>query len=413
MKINVTKTPKEIIKIILIIAVSLALAAVLIWGALVLMSFGGVRKNIEFIKTIDSVKYEEQLKPVIDKDGYYTFTTDDNFKIVQLTDIHLGGGFMSTKRDKMALNAVAAMVTEEKPDLVVVTGDIAYPSPNQSGAFNNKPGAKMFAELMEQLGVYWAPVFGNHDTESYSFYSREKIAEFYEGEEYPHCLMQAGPENIDGEGNYVINIKNLKGEITQSLFLIDSGSYVTQGGWSYDCIHENQVEWYGKTVDELTKENGGNVPKSLAFYHIPNIEFKTAWDEYVNNGYKDTENVKYHYGDVRESGGAICSGDRNHGFFDKVLEKGSTQGVFVGHDHVNTFSLDYKGVRLSYSYSIDYLAYNGLDKFGIQRGCTVINVKPDGSFDNHLENYYQDKYVSPAEKETVEMVKNYNSEFDK
>lgn len=413
MKFKVTKKPKEIIKIFMIIALSLALAAVLIWGALVLMSMGGVRKNLKFIETIDSVKYEEQLKPELDKDGYYTFTTDDNFKIVQLTDIHLGGGFMSTKRDKMALNAVAAMVAAEKPDLVVVTGDIAYPAPSQSGAFNNKPGAKMFAELMEQLGVYWAPVFGNHDTESYSFYSREKIAEFYTGEEYPHCLMQRGPEDIDGEGNYVINVKNTKGEITQSLFMLDSGSYVTKGGWSYDCIHENQVEWYGKTVDELTNENNGVIPKSLAFYHIPNIEFKTAWDEYVNNGYKDTENVKFRYGDVREKDSAICSGDRNYGFFDKVLEKGSTQGVFVGHDHVNTFSIDYKGVRFSYSYSIDYLAYRGLDKFGVQRGCTVINVKPDGTFDNYLENYYQNKYVSPAEKETVEMVKNYNSEFDK
>ena len=35
----------------------------------------------------------------------------------------------------MALNAVAAMVTAEKPDLVIVTGDIAYPVPFQAGTF--------------------------------------------------------------------------------------------------------------------------------------------------------------------------------------------------------------------------------------------------------------------------------------
>ena len=53
----------------------------------------------------------------------------------------------------------------EKPDLVVATGDIAFPVPYMAGTFNNYSGAKAFENLMESLGVYWTVTFGNHDAE--------------------------------------------------------------------------------------------------------------------------------------------------------------------------------------------------------------------------------------------------------
>ena len=42
-------------------------------------------------------------------------------------------------------------------------------------------------------------------------------------------------------------------------------------------------------------------------------------------------------------------------------------------------------------------------KYGAQRGCTMIDIAPDGSFDTHLENYYQDKYSPAKDKEQVDM----------
>ena len=68
----------------------------------------------------------------------------------------------------------------------------------------------------------------------------------------------------------------------------------------YDRIHDNQVEWYKNQINALTEENGGETPKSLAFFHIPLIEYKDAWQEYVDNDSQDTENVKYYYGKVGE-----------------------------------------------------------------------------------------------------------------
>ena len=131
-----------------------------------------------YIKSINPVSYSSQLTPE-EKNGYTTFVTDNDFRVMQLSDVHIGAGFMSVKKDNQAINAVAAMVAEEKPDLVIVTGDIAYPVPFQAGTFNNKTGAVIFASLMEKLGVYWCPAFGNHDTEAYSYFNREDISELY------------------------------------------------------------------------------------------------------------------------------------------------------------------------------------------------------------------------------------------
>jgi predicted MPP superfamily phosphohydrolase len=415
-KTKVKKSAKERFKIFLKVLLIIIIVIAILCGICAIISAIGIKSNSNFISTIGTVSYENQLQPAVADDGYYTFTTDDDFKVVQLTDVHIGGGFLSIKKDSLAINAVASMLTEEKPDLVIVTGDIAYPVPFQAGTFNNKSSAKLFAELMEELGIYWCPVFGNHDTEAYSFYNREQISEFYSSGDYPHCLFTAGDDSVDGYGNQVINVKKTNGEITQSLFLFDSHSYVDGDAfgimWKYDTIHENQVQWYEDTLNALQEENNGVMPKSLAFFHIPIPEYKTAWEEYVANDCQDTDDVTYYYGKAGETGNVIYTSEYNYGFFDKIKELGSTQGLFCGHDHLNNFSIEYQGVRLSYGYSIDYLAYSGIMKFGLQRGCTVIDISTDGSFDSHLENYYQDKYTPTKEKEQVDLTSNYHSELD-
>ena len=404
-KIKRTNKQRFMIFLRILLIFILLIAIISCIGAIATMA--SVKMNSNFISTIKSVEYENQLVPEKDEKGYTTFVTDDDFKILQLTDVHIGGGWMSKSKDTKAINAVAAMVTAEKPDLVIATGDVAYPVPFQAGTFNNKNGAKLFAQLMEQLGVYWCVAFGNHDTEAYSYFSRSYISEFYENEDFKYCLFEAGDESIDGYGNYAINVKNTRGEITQSLFVLDTGSYVDNDYfgvmWKYDTIHENQVQWYENTLNEFKDMNNGKMPKSLAFFHIPVWQYRDAFYEYVDNSMSDTENVQYNYGKAGESGSVVYTSVYDHGFFDKAEELGSTTAMFCGHDHYNHFSLNYKGIDLNYSYSIDYLAYPGISKEGSQRGCTVITVKPDGTHNNKLESYYQDKYESVNPKEDVTM----------
>ena len=95
--------------------------------------------------------------------------------------------------------------------------------------------------------------------------------------------------------------------------------------------------------------------------------------------------------------GVFC-GIGDDDFFEKGQQNG-LQAVFCGHDHYNNFSVNYKGIRLTYGMSIDYLAYAGIWQETNQRGCTVIKYAPNGSFECKAENYYQDKYVAQFEKQ--------------
>lgn len=411
------KTTKNKGKLALkIIGVILLVIAVLV-GAAALLNYISTNANIKKAQSFERVVYENQLVPVKDENGYQTFVTDGQLRVMQLTDVHIGGGFLSSKTDSLAMNAVATMIAAEKPDLVIVTGDVSYPVPFQAGTCNNLSSARIFAALMESLGVYWTLGYGNHDTESYSYYGREELSELYGDEAYTYCIFERGPENVDGYGNQIINVKNSRDIITQSLYIFDSHSYVDGDVlglmWKYDNIHENQVQWYKDTVKALNDRNNGifrklgeeenSDIKSAAFFHIPLTEQKDAWYEYAENGFKDTENVKLHYGTAGEGGKVVYSGIGEDGLFEAMLETGSTKAVFCGHDHYNNFSVDYKGIRLTYGMSVDYLAYPGIYRKGSQRGCTMIEFNPDGSFDCSAQSYYQDKYTGIYEKEDVEM----------
>ena len=106
---------KKALKIFGIILASLAL----IFGIFVIVNQVGEKQMNKYIDTFSAVEVEGALTPVLE-DGEYYFTTDRDFRVMQLTDVHLGGGFLSRQEDKMTINAIAAMVSEEKPDLVIV-----------------------------------------------------------------------------------------------------------------------------------------------------------------------------------------------------------------------------------------------------------------------------------------------------
>lgn len=413
-KIVVKKNPKRHLKrFLIVLAVAVCIAVVGTVATAITLN-----KNLQFAESLKKVEYDNQLVPAKDANGSYTFVTDGDFRVMQLTDIHFGGGWMSAGRDKKTINCLAAMITAEKPDLVIATGDIAYPVPFQAGTFNNKSGAKLFAQTMESLGVYWTLSFGNHDTEAYSYYSREKISEFYSAD-MQYCVFTAGPEDIDGYGNQCIRVQNTKGEITQALFMLDSGSY-TDGDilgikWDYDNVHDNQIAWYEQQVEACNEQNAAldaqNV-KSMLFIHIPFEEYKFAWEEYKANDHQNTENVTYYFGRAGESDELVYNSKYENNLFESLLEHG-TQAVFCGHDHLNCFSVDYKGVRLTYSLSVDYLAYDmthSISTQGSQRGCTFITVHPDGTADIEQKNYYKEGYPSVTDFEKEEVTLQWDAE---
>ena len=392
-----------------------------------IVSYVGYSGNFDYIATIEAVEYESSFT-LIDADesdtGYYEFVAsspDDEFRILHLTDIHLGAGPFSAQKDRWALDAVRTVVQRVKADLVIVTGDLGFPVPYAAGTLNNKREIEMFGTLMDELDVYWTVCFGNHDTEIYSLYDREEISDYFtemnESGEWDKFLYREGEEDIAGLGNDIILVRHPNGEnvkitdiqsydanventhLTQAMVMFDSHSY-TDGdyfgiAWKYDNIHQDQIDWYAGEMDALKEYNGGSVVKSLLFFHIPLREYGTYWSEYKDNGHQNTENVTYVFGKAGESGEKSFPGVNEDLVFETAADKGG-QGIFCGHDHYNTYAIDVKTknsegedvtVRLEYGMSIDYIAYIGIAKEIEQRGGTEIKISPDGSFQSRQRPY--------------------------
>ncbi len=311
----------------------------------------------------------------VDNNGVSEFVIPEgkDFRILQLTDVHIGNSFITRMADRLAMNAVIKLVEHTKPDLIVLTGDNVYPMLPMTLTRNNYKESKLFAELMEGFGIPWAFVFGNHDTEVLCTHTKQQLADLYES--MPHCLFRRGPKDISGVGNYTVNLRNADGSLNNVLVMLDSNMY---GGGNFftgfDVIHDDQIEWYKRTLTDLKAD--GKIPPSLAFFHMPLKEYKDAWN-LLRFGSKE---VEYKLGWIGETDNYLGISRQEGRFFAAMQELGSTKGTFVGHDHLNTLSMVYKGIQLTYGMSIDYLAYKGIRRSYSQRGGTVITVKPDSSF---------------------------------
>lgn len=324
----------------------------------------------------------EIVERYIEHDGYKSIIKKKNqdFKILQLTDIHLGCGFLSKKSDKLALDSVKKIIEAADPDMIILTGDQVYPIPIFSGSRNNLKETKKIAQVINSYKIPWAVVYGNHDVESFAKYKKSKLSSYYSSLEY--CMFEKGPDEIYGEGNYSIRILNEDFSINRVLYFLDSNMYVKTGMTSFfsgfDHIHDDQLEWYKKEVEKVKVKEKKNI-QSFMFFHIPCSEYKIAWREYTKGNVNN--DVVYHYGEVGETNDYFGVPKFKTKVFDVIKEMDSTKGVFCGHDHLNTISLTYKGIRLTYGYSIDFLAYKNIQNYSNQRGGTILTLKEDDKFD--------------------------------
>lgn len=397
---------KKVFKVLLIVLGSIVAIFVVI-ACLNIVSTITLRS---YIKSFSKVQYDHQLVPVVEEEGYYTFRTDDDFRIMQISDIHLGGGHYSVKKDKKTIYEVMTMVSEEKPDLVILNGDniFAVPGPmfNGGGTFNNKSASTTVIKMFEQLGVYYSVTFGNHDTEAFDYYDRAAIGKLYMNDKYKYCIFNSDFSDY-GVTNQCILVKNNNGDIRKAIMLIDSNDYIDTSlsssiNWLYDHINDKQVDWAESVIKKLS--GNGDPVKSLFFFHIPVGEFEVAYRDLKNNNFQDTNDTKLLSGVWDElvdekMGGRIWYGgchltDTDPATIDKLFEVmgpsglNSMQAIFVGHDHVNNATLEYKGVVLAYGLSIDNLAYDDIAKFGLQRGAMVVTIKQDNTFTIDHNNAY-------------------------
>ena len=358
-------------------------AVILVGGFSILQRDTWYTQN--YINSVPVVEHNTHKIEYNEETGVYTITSStEDFKILHLTDIHIGGSLYSYSKDMKALKACYAEIEHTHPDLVVVTGDLCFPLGIMSLSLNNSAPVQQFAAFMRNTGIPWAFTYGNHDTENLASLNKQELNDVYKSLSFKtsgNLLYPYVQPDIMGRNNQLIEIRNTDGTLNTGLFMIDSNAYTGEGINVYDYIHDDQVDWYADEVKRMNAEAGHTV-NSFVFFHIPLQQYKTATELYLEG----SDEVKYFFGENPGDHGGItndlvCCSDYPSKLFDTALELGSTTGFFCGHDHYNNASLEYKGIRLTYGMSIDYLAMPGIEKETKQRGAELITIHKDSTWD--------------------------------
>uniref|UniRef100_L2FD92 Phosphatase dcr2 n=1 Tax=Colletotrichum fructicola (strain Nara gc5) TaxID=1213859 RepID=L2FD92_COLFN len=251
------------------------------------------------------------------------------FKIVQLADLHLSTGVGKCRdaqpegyngdvceADPRTLDFVQKILTEEKPHLVVLSGDQV----NGESAPDAQSAIFKIASILIKMKIPYVSIFGNHDDLTLPRSAQMSILE-----SLPYSLAQAGPDDIEGVGNYYVEIlaRGKSDHSALTLYMLDSHAYSPdEKKWhGYDWIKQNQIDWFKKTAQSLKQAHKQytHVHMDLAFIHIPLPE------------YRDQElAIK---GEWREG---VTAPNFNSGFRDALVDQGVVM-VSCGHDHANDY----------------------------------------------------------------------------
>jgi hypothetical protein len=164
-----------------------------------------------------------------------------------------------------------------------------------------------YAQLLIKRKIPYVSIFGNHDDEG----PLKKESQMSLIETLPYSLSQAGPDEIDGVGNYYIEVlaRGTSSHSALTIYLLDTHSYSPDEKKykGYDWIKKNQIDWFRKTAQGLKKEHKEytHVHVDIAFIHIPLPEYRGP-DQYI-------------VGQLKEP---VTAPVFNSGFRDALVEQG-------------------------------------------------------------------------------------------
>ena len=194
------------------------------------------------------------------------------WKVLQFTDLHYGD---KMKDNETTLYNMLDAIYEEKPDYVVMTGDIIT-------SIRGRSRAVQLCNIFEKLGIYWTYLLGNHEGDQFLALSRKELIDICAS--YPHCVVDnsvkytADGTEVWGYGNCVVNLLGKDKTVVQSMIFLDSGDAITDSDaervgvkkGTYDFLKENQMQWYEEQVNASVALNAS--VKTMLFIHIPLIE---------------------------------------------------------------------------------------------------------------------------------------------
>ena len=269
------------------------------------------------------------------------FNEDGKFKILQFTDTHLGTGNGASEyrclQAEKTLARISRVVKQEKPDFIVLTGDIV----------TGGDASATWSRILDSLASFKTPfciVYGNHDPERKL--TRKEMSRPIVSTPYSLNRLNSAEELADVE----LEVLASQGDQPALLlYCMDSHDYSTiKSVKGYGWFTTDQIEWLRNSCNARTESNGGMSVPSLAFFHICLPEYSQAWDNPKKNS-------------VGRAAENECPGALNTGMFAAMVETGSVMGVFVGHDHDNDYVVAEKGIALGYGrFSGDDTTYNNL-----------------------------------------------------
>lgn len=251
-----------------------------------------------------------------------SFGADGTFKIVQFTDVHY---VPQNSASQEALATMRKVIEEERPDLIIYTGDILTGSPVAEGI-------KAVFGIAEEQGIPFAYTFGNHDDE----HDMNREAIYFTLQQFKQNVTTR-VRGISGMTNYIIELSKQGNSKPQALlYIFDSHAYSqVEGIKGYDWIKSDQVTWYQSESAKYREANGGTPLPALAYFHIPLPEYNyAAGDEKCRLIGTRLE--------------VACAPVVNTGLFAAMRLCGDVMGTFVGHDHVNDYLVSYYGILLGY-----------------------------------------------------------------
>lgn len=310
----------------------------LLFSLLLILSSCG--KNITF-----EDNYNEETFGIID-------IGKNEVKIMQITDLHLSYGFDGF--DRKTYKMLKLMIEDEKPDVIVLTGDLMM-------SVFGKRLLKQFIKFMDQFKIPWGYALGNHEGE---YHSMKVIADTLYNSNAKYLYYHYGPKLEDdyshGYSNYKLKLYNGDNPIL-NLYILDTKANRTDGIkddlYPYDYLTESQVSWFSNNL-------ANDTVKSFSFMHIPLLQFED---------YKGEKNEH------------IWAQGKDTGFFDAILANGKKNlGVFVGHDHMNNHEFIHSDIMLGYGVSSGFNAYGGNGTKGAR---FIVYDYDNDSFETYIKFY--------------------------
>lgn len=308
------------------------------------------------------------------------FRKDGTFKILMLSDIQ-----ETLDYDARSLRDMDALIEKEKPDLVLLGGDICNGLVLKT-AQELSDYLDIFTKPMEQRGIPWAHVFGNHDHDI----PVDAVEKTMLYERYPHCVSKH-TVGMHGTTNYVLPIKASKDEkIAFAVWGMDTGNRIEETGLSYeedfeslrrprvqgpwDFIHFDQLMWYWNTSSALEAHCGRKI-NGLMMMHIAPWEFQYVVDNPEHTGCKGSTVEQMNIGYL------------NSGVFAAILQRGDIRCIACGHSHEDCFEGEYAGVKMCLDACAGYSPY-GIDELRGGR-VFVLHEQQTETIETHMVHYSQ------------------------